>query len=130
MSVAADPESMPAAAEPQPTPRALSPYTVRVLHASYACPPSGDCCVLPLDAVANVLDRFANLATRLAESFLDFSRGLVRSAFLSKPLVLGRSADRILDSAFYLIGLSPQLIVVQHLRRTSKLSRSTLAESG
>jgi hypothetical protein len=69
---------------------------------------------LPLDAVADVLDRFPNLAPRLAEALLHLSGCLIRGGFVAQSFVACRTAYGILDSAFNLIGFPAQFIVIQH----------------
>ena len=68
--------------------------------------------VLPLDILAEVLDRLANLTTRVAGEVLDLADRLVDFALVTKAFVIGQIAGRLLDATLDLVHLAFELVLI------------------
>src|SRR4051812_26583556 len=65
-----------------------------------------------LDLVSDLVKGVTNLAAGLAEPFLDVAGRLIRNAFVTHPVVVGRVAHRLLDIALESIHLAVELVLV------------------
>ena len=63
-------------------------------------------CCSASDLVAEIVQRFADLAAALADALFDLARCFVRFTFRFDSFVVGQIADRLLRSAFSLLCLA------------------------
>ena len=81
----------------------------RVLHSSASLSVQ-----LPRDFFADVLDRFADLATAFAERFFDVAGCSIGLTFVAKTLVVGHLAGFLFHRALGLIDLAAHFILIPH----------------
>jgi hypothetical protein len=67
---------------------------------------------LPLDAFADVFDRFADLPARATEVVLSVAESLVHDALVTQLFVVGEITSGLFDFALYRLGFPVELITV------------------
>ena len=84
---------------------------------------------LALDPVADVFDRFANLAAGAADRFLRFTGHFVDHPFVVKGFVVGEVTHRLLHLAFGGLGFTVEFVFIHRFLRPLRLQGSCPAHA-